>query len=160
MSLADIPAVLEIERLSFTTPWPPAAFTSELVNNRLARYTVARRAGAVIAYAGIWLMVDEAHITTFAVHPDARRQGVGRRMMQALLVVADEMHATRMTLEVRASNLAAQALYAGFGFEAVGLRERYYTDDGEDAVVMTTPSLSDATMHRHVVAARAVAETG
>ena len=77
MEMADIPAVLDIERRSFTTPWPPEAFHQELTHNRLARYTVARQGGAVVGYAGVWLMVDEAHITTFAVHPDWRRQGVG-----------------------------------------------------------------------------------
>ena len=120
----DIPAVLEIERGSFSTPWPPEAFTQELSHNRMARYLVARQGGAVVGYAGVWLMVDEAHITTFAVHPDWRRQGVGRRLMHALLMVATEMRAARMTLEVRVSNLAAQALYRGHGFKIAGRRER------------------------------------
>jgi ribosomal-protein-alanine N-acetyltransferase len=74
MRLEDIPAVLDIERLSFLTPWPPEAFQQEVRHNRLARYLVARQGGAVVGYAGVWLMVDEAHITTFAVHPDWRRQ--------------------------------------------------------------------------------------
>ncbi len=110
MELADVPAVLDIERASFSTPWPPEAFHQELRHNRLARYVVARQGGAVVGYAGVWLMVDEAHITTFAVHPDWRRQGIGRRLLLALLVVAEELGAARMTLEVRVSNVAAQAL--------------------------------------------------
>lgn len=159
MQSADVPAVLEIERLSFLTPWPPEAFTQELTHNRLARYVVARRGGVVVAYAGVWLMVDEAHITTFAVHPDVRRQGIGRRLLQALLVTGEEMGANRLTLEVRVSNVAAQALYRGQGFEIAGRRERYYTDDGEDALIMTTPSLRGESMRPHLAAAHA-AEPG
>jgi [ribosomal protein S18]-alanine N-acetyltransferase len=158
MGAEDIPAVLEIERGSFNTPWPPEAFTQELSHNRMARYLVARQGGAVVGYAGVWLMVDAAHITTFAVHPDWRRQGVGRRLMYALLLVATEMRAARMTLEVRVSNLAAQALYRGHGFEIAGRRERYYTDDGEDAYIMSTPVLASPAMRPALEAARAAQE--
>jgi ribosomal-protein-alanine N-acetyltransferase len=141
MQLSDIPAVHEIERRSFSTPWPAYAFEQELTGNRLARYEVARAAGVVVGFAGVWLMVDEAHITTFGVHPDWRRQGVGRRLMLRMLELANELGARRLTLEVRVSNRAAQALYRAFGFEVTGRRPRYYTDDGEDAFVMTTPEL-------------------
>jgi [ribosomal protein S18]-alanine N-acetyltransferase len=150
----DIPTVLEIERASFATPWPAEAFQQELRHNRLARYTVARQGNAVVGYAGVWLMVDEAHITTFAVHPDWRRQGIGRRLLLAMLIVAEELQAVRMTLEVRVSNLAAQALYLAHGFAIAGRRERYYTDDGEDAYVMTTPPLLSAAMREPMEAAR------
>jgi ribosomal-protein-alanine N-acetyltransferase len=154
MGLDDVPAVLDIERASFTTPWPTEAFQQELRHNRLARYVVARQAGAVVGYAGVWLMVDEAHITTFAVHPDWRRQGIGRRLLLAVIALAVDLDATRMTLEVRVSNLAAQALYAEAGFAIAGRRERYYTDDGEDAYVMTTPPLASAAMREPIAAAR------
>jgi [ribosomal protein S18]-alanine N-acetyltransferase len=157
MGLDDIPAVLEIEQASFTTPWPPEAFNQELRHNRLARYTVARQSRAVVGYAGVWLMVDEAHITTFAVHPDWRRQGVGSRLLLALLAVAEELGADRMTLEVRVSNAAAQALYRSHGFAIAGRRERYYTDDGEDAYIMTTPPLTSAAMREPMAAARKAA---
>ena len=150
MRLVDIPQVHEIERMSFSTPWPSYAFEQELTGNRLARYVVARVAeGAterVVGFAGIWLMVDDAHITTFGVHPGWRRQGVGRRLMLRLLELALEIGARRMTLEVRISNAAAQALYAGFGFTITGERRAYYTDDGEDAYVMTTPELLGPSM--------------
>ena len=147
MRLADIEQVHEIERLSFSTPWPSYAFEQELSGNRLARYLVARAAGErVVGFAGVWLMVDEAHITTFGVHPDWRRQGVGRRLLLRLLEMAIELGARRMTLEVRVSNQAAQALYHSFGFQTVGRRPRYYTDDGEDALVMTTPDLGRPAM--------------
>jgi ribosomal-protein-alanine N-acetyltransferase len=158
MRVEDIPAVLDIERLSFLTPWPPEAFQQEVRHNRLARYLVARQGGAVVGYAGVWLMVDEAHITTFAVHPDWRRQGIGRRLLLAVLRVAEELRARRMTLEVRVSNLAAQELYRTHGFEIAGRRERYYTDDGEDAWIMTTPALASSGMRDLLDEARRAAE--
>ena len=104
MTLSDIPAVHEIERLSFTTPWPAYAFEQELTANRLARYVVARAASAVVGFGGVWLMVDEAHVTTIGVHPDWRRRGVGRRVLVALIDLADTLRAARVTLEVRAGN--------------------------------------------------------
>jgi ribosomal-protein-alanine N-acetyltransferase len=159
MRMADIPGVHEVERMSFTTPWPAHAFEQELTGNRLARYVVARAGhGAVervVGFAGVWLMVDEAHITTFGVHPDWRRQGIGRRLMVRLLEIAHEMRARRMTLEVRVGNLAAQELYHGFGFEIAGRRPRYYTDDGEDALVMTTPPIAERTMRELLARERA-----
>jgi ribosomal-protein-alanine N-acetyltransferase len=150
MQTGDIEAVHEIERLSFSSPWPTYAFEQELRGNRLARYLVAR-AGTlagdrVVGFAGLWLMVDEAHITTFGVHPDWRRQGVGARLMLHLVDIARELGALRMTLEVRVGNHPAQELYRRFGFMIAGTRVRYYTDDGEDAFVMTTPALSDPAM--------------
>jgi ribosomal-protein-alanine N-acetyltransferase len=155
MRLADVPAVHEIERLSFATPWPAHAFEQELRGNRLATYLVARAGDAVVGFAGIWLMVDEAHITTFGVHPDWRRQGIGRQLLLSLAEVSTDIGARRMTLEVRVSNAGAQALYQAFGFEVAGRRPRYYTDDGEDALVMTTPDLRDPRMRDIVDAERA-----
>jgi len=154
MRLADIDAVHEIERVSFTTPWPAYAFEQELTANRLARYVVARSGLTVVGFGGVWLMVDEAHVTTIGVHPDWRRQGVGRRLLVALIDLSEELHASRVTLEVRAGNLAAQALYADLGFEVAGRRSNYYTDDGEDALMMTTPSLRSPEMRRLVAHAR------
>jgi ribosomal-protein-alanine N-acetyltransferase len=154
MRLADIPAVHEIERLSFTTPWPAYAFEQELTANRLARYVVARAGSTVVGFGGVWLMVDEAHITTIGVHPEWRRQGVGRRLLVALIALAEELRASRVTLEVRAGNLGAQALYAELGFVVAGHRTNYYTDDGEDALVMTTPALRSPAMREAVARAR------
>jgi [ribosomal protein S18]-alanine N-acetyltransferase len=154
MRLYDVAAVQVIERLSFSTPWPTYAFEQELTTNRMAHYVVARLGGRVVGFAGIWLMVDEAHITTFGVHPDWRRRGIGRRILVELFEIASRIGAIRMTLEVRASNEAAQQLYRGFGFEVTGRRIAYYTDDGEDAYVMTTPELSGARMRAAVDAAR------
>ena len=146
----DVPAVHEIDRLSCRTPWPAYAFEQERRGNRLARYVVARAGDRVVAFAGVWLMVDEAHVTTFGVHPDWRRQGIGRQLLLNLAELSVAIGARRMTLEVRLSNQAAQALYRQFGFEIVGRRHRYYTDDGEDALVMTTPELADPRMRRIV----------
>jgi ribosomal-protein-alanine N-acetyltransferase len=154
MRLEDVPAVHEIERLSFRTPWPAYAFEQELRGNRLARYVVARAGDAVVGFAGVWLMVDDAHVTTFGVHPDWRRQGIGRQLLVNLAELSVAIGARRMTLEVRASNQPAQALYRGFGFEIVGRRPRYYTDDGEDALIMTTPELDDPRMQATVARER------
>jgi len=155
MRLDDVAAVHEIERLSFSTPWPAYAFEQELRGNRLARYVVARAGERVVGFAGVWLMVDEAHITTFGVHPEWRRQGIGRQLLLTLIDLGVALRARRMTLEVRVSNDPAQALYRSFGFEVVGRRPRYYTDDGEDALVMTTSDLDDARMTSLVAAERA-----
>lgn len=155
MRLEDLPAVHAIEEASFTAPWPPHAYRSELESNRLAHYLVARAGDTIAAYGGMWLMVDEAHITTFGVHPEWRRQGIGRQLLLNLMDLGATLRARRMTLEVRVSNEPAQGLYRSFGFEVVGRRPRYYTDDGEDALVMTTPDLDDPRMAALVAAERA-----
>jgi ribosomal-protein-alanine N-acetyltransferase len=164
MRLTDIPQVHEVERLSFATPWPQHAFEQELRGNRLARYVVARTTVGgeerVVGFAGVWLMVDEAHITTFGVHPHFRRQGVGRRLLLRLADLAMELRARRLTLEVRVSNTAAQGLYRRFGFTISGTRPRYYTDDGEDAYVMTTPDLVRPVMQSLIADERRVQEDG
>ena len=154
MRMGDVPAVLEIERLSFSSPWPAYAFEQELTTNRLAHYVVARSEGRVVGFAGIWLMVDEAHVTTFGVHPDHRRRGVGRRLLLRLAELAIELGTARMTLEVRVSNEPAQALYRSFGFRVAGRRIAYYSDDGEDALVMTTSELAGPMMRAAIAQAR------
>lgn len=154
MRLDDVPAVHEIERLSFSTPWPAHAFEQELKGNRLARYVVARAGERIVGFAGLWLMVDEAHVTTFGVHPDWRRQGIGRQLLLNLAELSLAIGARRMTLEVRLSNEPAQALYRSFGFEVSGRRPRYYTDNGEDALVMTTPALPEEQMRSRLAVER------
>jgi ribosomal-protein-alanine N-acetyltransferase len=155
MRLEDVSAVHEIERLSFRTPWPAYAFEQELKGNRLAHYVVARAGDRVVGFAGIWMMVDEAHITTFSVHPEWRRQQIGRQLLLSLVELSVTIGARRMTLEVRASNESAQSLYRSFGFEVAGRRPGYYTDDGEDALVMTTPDLDEPGLRDRVEAERA-----
>lgn len=146
MTVDDIADVHEIERASFPVPWPAYAFRQELETNRLARYVIVRCADETVGYGGIWLMVDEAHVTTFAVLPSWRRQGIGGLLMVELLRVAFDVGARVATLEVRLSNRPARALYERFGFRPVGLRPRYYSDDGEDALIMTTEALDSPAM--------------
>lgn len=154
MRIADIAEVQAIERASFTSPWPPQAYRAELETNRLASYLVARIDGRIVAFGGLWLMVDEAHVTTFAVHPAWRRRRIGERLLLAMLDLAVERGAREATLEVRLSNLAARRLYEKYGFRPVGLRPRYYSDDGEDALVMTTEALAAPAMRRRLEALR------
>jgi len=142
MAVDDLAAVHEIERASFRTPWPPHAYRAELETNRLARYLVVKVDGEVAAYGGMWVMVDEAHITTFAVAPAWRRRGIGERLLLAMLDLAQAVNAREATLEVRLSNLPARRLYEKYGFRPVGLRPRYYSDDNEDALIMTTEPFS------------------
>ena len=143
MRLEDLAEVQRIEQTSFSTPWPENAYRNELLTNRLASYLVGRIDGRIVAYGGLWLMVDEAHITTFAVHPSWRRQRVGERLLLAFLDLARDRQAREATLEVRLSNLAARRLYEKYGFRPVGLRPRYYSDNNEDALIMTTESFDD-----------------
>jgi ribosomal-protein-alanine N-acetyltransferase len=146
MRLEDIPAVHAIESASFPTPWPPYAFRGELESNRMAHYLVVRAGQRVVAYAGLWLMVDEAHVTTFAVLPAYRRRGIGGRLLSDLVELAVDLGATVVTLEVRLSNMGARQLYQRFGFRPVGVRPRYYSDNAEDALIMTTEALDSPAM--------------
>ena len=109
----------------------------------------------MIGFAGIWLMVDEAHVTTFAVDPAWRRRGVGERLLLALLDVSVARRAREATLEVRLSNMAARRLYEKYGFRPVGIRPRYYSDNGEDALIMTTDPLQSPAMRERVAKLRA-----
>ena len=154
MTVHDIASVHEIERASFFTPWPDDAYRNELVTNRLASYVVARAGDEVVGFAGLWVMVDEAHITTFAVHPRWRRRGVGQRLLLRLLELANDRRAREATLEVRLSNVPARRLYEKYGFRPVGIRPRYYSDNGEDALIMTTDALESAAMRDRVARLR------
>ena len=155
MTLDDLPDIHRIEDASFSVPWPDDAYRSELQGNRLASYLVVRTDDAVIAYGGIWIMVDEAHITTFAVDPAWRRQKVGETLLLALLDLAVARNAREATLEVRLSNLPARRLYEKYGFRPVGLRPRYYSDNGEDALIMTTEPLTGGQMRTRLAGLRA-----
>ena len=155
MTLDDLPAVHAIERASFAVPWPDDAYRNEIRTNRLASYVVARLDDQVVGFAGIWLMVDEAHVTTFAVDPRWRRRGVGERMLLALLDLSIARQAREATLEVRLSNLPARKLYEKHGFRPVGIRPRYYSDNGEDALIMTTEPLASPAMRERMDRLRA-----
>lgn len=144
--MRDIPDVQRIEKASFPIPWPSYALRQELETNRMARYLVVRAGNETIAYAGLWLMVDEAHVTTFAVLPEWRRRGVGGRLMVDVIRMAVRTGGRIATLEVRLSNAPAKRLYEEFGFRPVGLRPRYYSDNNEDALIMTTQPLDSPEM--------------
>jgi ribosomal-protein-alanine N-acetyltransferase len=179
MSVADIQEVIEIERQSFSLPWPPNAYKRELQDNRTAHYIVVRRQDpgrtppapqpkqdeprgllgflkslggttpstprqgppTLYGYAGLWLMVDEAHITTIAVRPEFRGKGLGELVLCGLVDTALEVSARILTLEVRVSNTVAQNLYLKYGFKQSGLRRRYYSDNNEDALIMTAENI-------------------
>lgn len=154
MTMDDLPRVLEIERESFRTPWPADAYAHELRENRLAFYIVARVEEALVGYAGMWVILDEAHITTIAVDPRYRGQHIGERLLVGMIDAALERGARWVTLEVRRSNTTAQALYKKYGFREVGTRKGYYSDNREDAIVMWTGNLRDREVHDRLAALR------
>ncbi len=136
MREGDIDRVCEIEHASFHEPWTRESFVSELAN-LCARYVVLEEDGVVAGYAGMWIIIDEAHVNNVAVHPDYRGRGYGRLLMKALMRAAwRAAEIVQMTLEVRVSNDVAIALYTSMGFEVKGRRPRYYSDTGEDAYIM------------------------
>ena len=136
MILEDVPAVHAIDLLSFSLPWPERSFRYELTENQVSRGWVADVDGTIAAMLVLWLIVDEAHIATIAVHPDFRRQGIGEQILLYALRAARNEGAQRAFLEVRAGNIAAQAMYKKYGFEVVGVRPGYYKDNNEDALLM------------------------
>jgi ribosomal-protein-alanine N-acetyltransferase len=134
---ADIEAILDIERLSFPSPWSREAIVEELAR-AWARLDVVRDAvtGVVAAFANYWLVADELHILNIATHPERRRHGYATRLLAHMIEVARAVPCRLMTLEVRRSNVSAQRLYRRFAFRAVGVRPNYYADNQEDAIVM------------------------
>lgn len=142
MRLEDIQRVHEIDVLSFNLPWPERSYRFEVTENTHASNWVAdviRPDGQrkVVAMMVNWIIIDEAHIATIAVHPDYRRLKIGRRLLAKGLLAAYERGARTAFLEVRRGNLAAQAMYVEFGFEVAGERKRYYQDNHEDALLLT-----------------------
>jgi ribosomal-protein-alanine N-acetyltransferase len=137
MTLDDIPQVLEIEQLSFATPWSFNMFRKELTENQHAHFFVAEEGEQVIGMLGYWFIIDECHISTVAVSPEHRRKGIGQALLITALQHSQSIGAVMATLEVRPSNTGAIELYKKFGFEETGRRKRYYRDNGEDAIIMT-----------------------
>jgi len=136
MKSDDIDEVLQLERMCFPVPWSREAFRMEVEQNQCAKYYVVREKDSLIGYGGMWLILDEAHITNIAVHPQYRRRGVGRLIMQTLMRTAANLNIERMTLEVRVSNEGAISLYKSLGFEEGGIRKGYYSNNCEDALIM------------------------
>lgn len=136
MELRDVDAICEIEKLSFKTPWSKESFIEEIKAKERTRYVVAEMGDTVVGYGGMWLIIDEGHITNIAVHPDYRGQKIGKRIVEEMIVVANREGITSLTLEVRMSNTPAIKLYKNLDFKEAGIRKEYYTDTGEDALIM------------------------
>ncbi len=136
MTGADVEAVYVIEKASFASPWTKNSFIEEIETNEKARYFVVEDGGEIVAYGGLWCILDELHITNIAVKPSARRRGFGAVLVEGMVAFARDEKYAHMTLEVRVGNSAAIALYEKYGFKSVGVRPKYYIDSGEDALVM------------------------
>ena len=141
MTLDDLPAVIELDKLSFNLPWPERSFRFELTENSASRCWVAEMDGKIVGMIVAWLLVDEAHVATIATHPDHRRQGIARNLLTYALRYMSKEGAVTSFLEVRENNAAAQDMYRKFGYEVVGRRKRYYKDTNEDAILMTLNGL-------------------
>ena len=142
MTLEDIQAVVELDQISFSLPWPERSFRFELTDNPASRCWVAEADERVVGMVVTWLFVDEAHIATLATHPDFRRQGIAQKLLIHTLRYTFDEGAVSSFLEVRESNLAAQEMYRKFGYEDTGRRKRYYKDNDEDAILMTLSPLN------------------
>lgn len=132
----DIAAIEKLEQVCFTDPWSYDSLEQDILRNKLAFYIVAEVEREVCGYVGIWNIIDEGHITNVAVSPDYRRKHIASNMLDVLIASCEEAGVERFTLEVRAGNEPAKALYAGKGFKEMGLRKGYYQDNGEDAIIM------------------------
>ena len=143
MTDADVDGVAAVEAATFPTPWSRDAFASEM-KNVAARYLVAEKDGKIIGYAGAWIILDESHITNIAVMESCRGQGIGRRLTHGLMQYLSNLGAAYATLEVRKSNAVAQSLYVSLGFIKLGVRKRYYEDNGEDALIRVCDHMPEA----------------
>ncbi|AJD90161.1 ribosomal-protein-alanine acetyltransferase [Jeotgalibacillus malaysiensis] len=136
MTYGDIDAVLAVENASFSAPWSREAFENEMTINQFAKYLLLEVDGTVVGYCGLWLVMDEAHITNVAVVPELRGRKLGEKLMVKVMDMLRDEGVKMMTLEVRVSNYIAQSLYEKLGFLKGGIRKNYYSDNGEDALVM------------------------
>jgi ribosomal-protein-alanine N-acetyltransferase len=149
MKLEDIPKVHEIDVLSFSLPWPEKSYQFELTKNPSSLCLVAEinpfeTGSIVIGMAVVWIVVDEAHIATLAIHPEFRGNGYGKKLLAELMRQSIQRGAILATLEVRENNRLAQQIYKNFGFTTVGQRSHYYKDNHEDAIIMTVDKLGQA----------------
>mgnify|MGYP001465255400 FL=1 len=136
MEIDDIPQVVEVEKSSFPTPWSTDIFYQEIIENQFSHYYVMEYGEKIIGYVGMWIVIDDAQITTIAISPEYRRKKLGEKLFGFSLQTALAMGAKVLSLEVRVSNIPAQKLYRKFGLMPGGIRKNYYTDNGEDAIVM------------------------
>ncbi|MEI4804531.1 ribosomal protein S18-alanine N-acetyltransferase [Bacillus sp. NPDC077411] len=136
MKEEDISQIVAIEEASFAIPWTAEAFERELKMNEYAHYVVMETEEGILGYCGLWIILDESHITNIAVLPQYRGQRLGEALLQEVMNKARALGGNTMTLEVRVSNEVAKKLYRKFGFQNGGIRKRYYTDNYEDGLVM------------------------
>lgn len=143
MTLDDLEQVVAIDQAAFSLPWPPRSFRFELTDNPASRCWVADFDGRVAGIMVAWFIVDEIHIATFATHPDFRQQGIGKKLLWHTLESARTEGAVASFLEARENNVIALEMYRKFGFIETGRRKKYYSDNGEDAILMTLNGLED-----------------
>ena len=136
MDINDLEDILSIEAKCFETPWSKNAFETELLTNKSARYMVILSDEKVVGYGGMWIILDEAHITNIAIEPEYEGKGLGTELVNAMIDKAISLKVNSMTLEVRESNYRAQGLYGKLGFKNCGKRPKYYQDTNEDAIIM------------------------
>ncbi|WP_017379535.1 ribosomal protein S18-alanine N-acetyltransferase [Paenisporosarcina sp. TG-14] len=137
MTESDIDGVLKIEQEAFSLPWTRDAFVQEMTSNLHAYYVVAENSeGKIVGFCGMWIVVDESHITNVAVTEQLKGQGIGEGLMREAIQVSKESGVVLMTLEARVSNTVAQNLYRKLDFQNGGIRKGYYTDNQENALVM------------------------
>lgn len=132
---AYIDEMMEIEEKSFTLPWSKTSYLKDLNENPFAYYSGCLYQGKLIGYAGVWKIIDEGHISNVAVHPDFRGMRVGELLLRDIFCFCQKQGITWVTLEVRKTNIPAQKLYERLGFQCVGVRPKYYTDNNEDACI-------------------------
>lgn len=144
MTFDDVIPVQQIEQSTFPLPWTIHDFEKEMTVNRCARYVVAEEEGEILGFAGAWIVLDESHVTNIAVKRERRGEGIGKGLVDALMQYASNLGAASMMLEVRKSNLIAQNLYASRGFVRLGVRKKYYEDNGEDALLMACDQMPPA----------------
>lgn len=135
MTINDIDGVFEVEKNCFEDFWSKQSFIDEIKNNN-ARYLVAQKDSKIVGYIGIWLIIDEGHITNVAVHSDYRGLKIGNELLKEMVNLCKKNNIVAMTLEVRKSNEIAQNLYKKYGFKMAGIRKEYYSDNREDAIIM------------------------
>ncbi|MBK5243268.1 ribosomal protein S18-alanine N-acetyltransferase [Clostridium sp.] len=140
MDASSVKSIININQLSFPISWSLESLQSEL-DNKIAKYVILKKGDSIVGYGGMWIIIDEAHITNIAVHPAARGLGAGDIIVEALFRICRKQKVTAITLEVRSSNFIAINLYEKHGFEKVSTRPHYYEDNGEDAVIMWNRNL-------------------
>ena len=180
MALPDVPTVAAVEQQVFSLPWSASAFRYELAQNRSSEYLTlrytpwerepaqdsfrhlvqrligrGRRDPSLVGYGGFWFLIDEAHITTIGLRPEWRGRSLGELLLVSLIERALERGAATVSLEVRVSNAIAQSLYAKYGFKHVGTRKGYYSDNREDALIMTIEEAPSSTYQQHLEDLRA-----